>query len=831
MTGSAHNTVSGGIFFSATIQGRDIAVQLPPQVHPALEGIPARSQAFTGRDTDLDQLMALLDPAGPEAGSVRISAVAGLGGVGKTELALQAAHNALDRGWFPGGVLFVDLFGYDLQRKLESSVALEGMLRAAGIPGEHIPSELQDRSRLFSAVLAAYTKQGRDVLVVLDNASSSTQVRPLLPSGGRALITSRHVLADLNARLLELNVLVPNAAVDLLSKRLHLTRGNSDTRVIDEPESALAIARLCGGLPLALHIVAALLSVTPGRPLSAMATDLEDARTRLDELRYGYGDDELAVRVAFDLSYYHLDHKQARAFRLLTVNPGPNVSTSATAVITGLDGRSARRILMEIARASLISQDASSGERWRMHDLVRIYADECGQDHATQDGRNGVQTRLMDYYLTTTRAAVVHVKSIDVNRAARIFPDRNSALAWLDAEYPNLQAAAHLSEGSHPDVALGLPLALADYLSWRRRFNDWIALNELALQTARTLGDRRNEANVLNNLGNALRESSRFEEAINALHHAVQIFRQLGDQLYEARTLNNLGGALLGMRRFEEAIASHHQAIRFLQQVGDRHGQGQAFGNLGNALREVRRFDEAIIAYQNAARIHQETGDLHGKAHTLHNLASTLHTIGRSDEAIQAIREAVPIYLETGSQGDQGMAFNSLGIILRETGHPEEAITAHQNAIDIYRKIESRHSEAKSLGNLGNDLQAVGRFQDAITASRTAEQIFRELNDRYSQGLELINLGNALSRVRCFAEAISAQRTASKILQEMGDHHSEALALASLGISLAESGDLNSAITVHELAAHKFEQSGDKDRRDTVLKFVDQFRAFQQGSD
>ena len=275
--GESRNQISGGIFFSAVIQGRDITVNLPSQVQSALVGLPARSRVFTGRDTDLDTLMGLLDPAGKDAGVVQVSAVAGLGGVGKTELALQAAHTALSKGWFQGGVLFVDLFGYDPRRKIEPGTALEGMLRAAGIPGEHIPAELQDRSRLFSSVMAAYANQGRDVLVIIDNASSAAQARPLLPSQGRIVVTSRHTLADLNARILELDILDVGAAVELLASQLNLARGPADTRVADDPENAVSIARLCGRLPLALRIIAALLAANPDRPLSAMAIDLDDA--------------------------------------------------------------------------------------------------------------------------------------------------------------------------------------------------------------------------------------------------------------------------------------------------------------------------------------------------------------------------------------------------------------------------------------------------------------------------------------------------------------------------------------------------------------------------
>ncbi len=241
--GRTRNEISGGIFFSAVIQGRDITVVLPAELHPALAGSPAESRVFTGRDKDLGQLMEFLRPAAADDMTARVSVVSGLAGVGKTELVLQAARAALDRGWFPGGALFVDMFGYDPKHTVEAGTALKGLLRAAGIPGEHIPAETQDQSRLFSSVIAAYAREGRPVLVVVDNVSSAAQARPLLPSSGRVVITSRHMLANLDARLLELDALSPQAGADLLVGQLAVSRGN-DTRVAQEPDHALLIARL-----------------------------------------------------------------------------------------------------------------------------------------------------------------------------------------------------------------------------------------------------------------------------------------------------------------------------------------------------------------------------------------------------------------------------------------------------------------------------------------------------------------------------------------------------------------------------------------------------------
>ena len=197
------NEISDGIFFSTVIQGRNITIQLPQPAATALEGLPRASPVFTGRDQDMDRVLAQLDPGcGEQAADgpvpvVVVTAVGGLAGVGKTELAVQAARYAQARGWFPGGALFVDMFGYDPARRLEPSQALEGFLRALGVPGEHIPPETQDRSRLYTSILASYAQQGRRLLVIIDNVCGHDQVRPLLPTDGctGAIVTSRHTLA------------------------------------------------------------------------------------------------------------------------------------------------------------------------------------------------------------------------------------------------------------------------------------------------------------------------------------------------------------------------------------------------------------------------------------------------------------------------------------------------------------------------------------------------------------------------------------------------------------------------------------------------------------
>jgi tetratricopeptide (TPR) repeat protein len=784
-----HNQISGGIFFSAVIQGRNITVQLPAQVTAALSGLPAGSAAFRGRDAEVDILLGALapqssgnggegqEPEVPAAAGVMVTAVGGMAGVGKTELVVQAARTALGKGWFPGGVLFVDLFGYDPGRRLEPGQALAGFLGALGIPGEHIPPGDQDRARLYASVLAEYSAQDRRILVVLDNASSSGQVMPLVPAGHTsAIVTSRDTLGSLGARLLDLKVLTRADAVKLLHRALTAARP-SDTRVPGHPDDAARIADLCGGLPLALLIIAALLAEDPARPLAAMAADLAGAATRLEELRY----DDLTVRAAFGLSYQRLDAAAARLFRLLPANPGPDISTPAAAVLAGESQAVARRGLEALARANLIERGSSYG-RWRMHDLVRLFADEHGRAEGVRDDRAVALRRLLGHYLETAMAADAHLNPAVCDPAASVIGDREQALAWLDTEYPNLTAAAYAAADSdeHAAIARDLPLVLARFLEWRRLFNDWIALTTSAMHAARRLSDRHGESTALNNLGNALRGVRLFDEAIAALQDAVRMYRDAGDQHGEAMALNNLGIALTEVRRLDEAISALRDAARICRDTGDRNGEGRALNNLGNALRGVRQFEEAIAALQDAARIYRDTGDRDGEGLAHNGLGDALRQLSRFDEALAAHQHAMQIYRDAGDRHGEGRALNSLGITLRQLSRFDEAIAAHRHAAQIFGDAGDWHAEGIALNNLGIALTGVGQFDEAIATLRDVPQIYREAGDQHGQGAALNSLGNALREARQFEEAITTLQAAAQIYRDTGDQHGEGIALSNL---------------------------------------------------
>jgi hypothetical protein len=323
-----------------------------PAVPMALAQLPAATAAFTGRDDELALLARLLDPA-IAGGPVVVSAVAGLAGVGKTTLAVQAGHAARHQGWFGGGVLFIDLHGYD-EAPVEPPQALDALLWALGVPAERIPPTVEERAGLYRSMLAQISEP---VLVIADNASTEAQVKPLLPGAGphKVVVTSRHTLAGLGTRLVDIRVLDNAASVDLLDGALRAARPHDD-RILGKPQDAARLAGLCGGLPLALQIVAAQLKADPALSAAELAEELAVESMRLEQLAYddGSGSGAPSVAAAFELSHRKLDEVSARLFRLLPLNPNPEVSTEAAAVLADLHIRQVRRVLATLARAHLV---------------------------------------------------------------------------------------------------------------------------------------------------------------------------------------------------------------------------------------------------------------------------------------------------------------------------------------------------------------------------------------------------------------------------------------------------------------------------------------------
>jgi tetratricopeptide (TPR) repeat protein len=782
----------------------------------ALAGLPAAPSGFVGRSEYLAVLLEALDPRSPADRAVLVAAVGGLAGIGKTALVLQAAHQAVGAGWFAGAI-FLDLHGYDPVEKVDPSRAVAVLMRMLGTRDDQMPPTADEQYAAYRTLLAGLAGNGEPVLLVLDNASSAGQVDPLLPGRGghRVLITSRHALADLSARLIDLDALDTEQAAALVAAALRTARPD-DARASSGPDM-VRLAELCAGLPLALQIAAALLKASPRRSVASLVAELEDERTRLELLSAQDAGMSVGVRAAFELSYRQLSTEQARLFRLLAINPGPDTSTEAASALTGEPQPTVLGLLYGLERAHLVSAD-EEGKRWRMHDLIRIYAQ--GLLDTTPQGydREGARDRLLGFYLANAKAADHQLRSLAGREEPGRFTNKHAAIAWLGSHRLNLIGAIALATDSgQPESAAKLASYLGEYLQRSRHLDDWVATSRQAIQAIHEIGDPHRLAGASSNLGLALGEVRQFEEAIDAHRAAITMFLQLGDLHSEGIALHNLAIALREVRRFEEAFDAHHRALTIFTGVGDVHGEAVALNNLGLTLRDVRRFGDAITAHRRASEIYHSSGDLHGQAQALNNLGTTLQEVRRFGDAVDAHRQAAKLFAESGDAHGEGTAWGNLGLALREIGESEQAIDAHQHALTIYMNFGDRRSEGLTLSNLGLALEGTGRLDEMLDVHRRAIEIARKVGDRYGEAQALNNQGLALQEAGRFEDAVDAHRDAFAIYTDLGDHHGQGSATSNRGLALQEAGRFEEAADAHREAFAIYTDLGDLYYQATTL--------------
>ena len=521
------NVIRGAATTGVVVQAGVINLNGPlPQVTvPAQLRAPVRG--FTGREQELSDVLGFLDPATTAGATVCV--ITGLPGAGKTELALQAGQAASSRGWFPGGVIYVDMHGYD-DAALTAAHALDSALRALDVAAEDIPSEPEHRAVLYRSKMAAAAGA---VLVVADNAADPEQFEPLVPGGAqhRVLVTSRHTLARPGARLVEASALTETEATALLDAAVRLA-SPGDSRITSDLPSAVRVAQMCGCLPLALQIAAALLKRDPGKPTTELAAELAAEPSRLRLL----DDQHSAVLPVFDLSYRRLDSAAARLFRLLTVNPGRDVATRAVAVLADAPATDVRPILDGLADAHIIERLAVR-DRWRMHDLVRVYARQRAEEAAASDGRDDARDRLLGQYHEDADDAnnCLLADADGSDRKDGRFSDRPAALAWLESERLNLiAAAAEALAAGRPAIACDLAGYVTPFLTARMYLDDVLAVTETGLTAARDADEPSSEAALLVARGNALRLARRLAEAAEDCQQAAVISEEAGDQAIRA---------------------------------------------------------------------------------------------------------------------------------------------------------------------------------------------------------------------------------------------------------------------------------------------------------
>jgi len=764
----------------AHVLRQDLDGPKPAPKRPAQ--LPADVTGFRGRAAqlaELDSLVPRLVPGDEHAATdMRIAVVSGTAGVGKTAVAVHWAHRARDR--FPDGQLYLDLRGFGPGRPVEPGDALSGFLRALGVDGKEIPAEPDERAAKYRTVL-----EGLRMVLILDNAGSVQQIRPLLPGSSSCfvVVTSRDSLPGLvarhGARRLPLDLLSPAEAFDLLRTLL-------GTRVDVEPDAAEALAEYCAQLPLALRLVAELAVSRPRAKLRALVAELADERGRLDLLDGG-GDPLTAVRAVFSWSYRHLPADSARVFRLWGLHPGRDFTLDATAALAGTGLDEAARLTDTLVRAHLVGETVPG--RFQLHDLLRVYAGELVDEPEGQDAL----TRLFGFYLyAASRAMDVvsphesHLRPVITEPAEPGlevgWPGAANSQVWLETERHNLLAvAAHATRHGWPDLLRNLSGILWHYLDVGGYHEEALVLHTHASAIAHDSGDRASEVDPLTLLGLGHWRMGRSREALRYLEEALVIVRDTGNRGIESYVLCTLGLACRALGRFADAYSYGRQALSLARETGDRTSEVLVLVLLGVACRGLGRFGEALGHLDQAHPLASETGDRTNEGYVSTNRGDVLSAMGRHEEAAHFLEEGLDHFRATGTRASEGYALCMLGAVHRMLGQYDKALERLEQALVISRETGSRTNESVALMNLGDVHQELRNHDESGKYLEDALVIARECGDRGVETRVLNSFGGLALARGASSEAIAHYQAALLLAVETECLAEQALAHRGLG--------------------------------------------------
>jgi DNA-binding SARP family transcriptional activator/Tfp pilus assembly protein PilF len=662
------------------------------QPRPALNTLPRDVADFTGRTAEIERLTRAV--TGKAA--VVISAIDGMPGVGKTTLAVHLAH----RLEYPDGQLFIDLHAHTAGRApVEPADALDVLLRALGI--EDIPNDPDERAALWRAELSR-----RRLLVVLDNAASAEQVRPLLPGvpGSLVLVTSRARLVELEGTsTLTLDVLSEAEALALFATIVGDDRGADP--------AAREVVELCGRLPLAVRLAAGRLRSRPTWTTAHLATRLREGR--LSELD-----------AVFALSFGQLPESHQRLFGLLGLHHGTDFDVYQAAALGDLDLLECDGTLEDLVDVHLL--EPTTLGRYRMHDLLRQYA------QSTVDSPREPLTRLLDHFLETTNQAhrllapAGRKFEVDVTylpESRLVLRDYDQAVEWLETERQTLVAAVALAlNGGWHTHCYQLTRAMTYFTMVRGHIRDWSTIHEYALQAV--ADDPPALAITVKNYAMYFWQTGRYQEAIEYNERAIDLLHELGDLQGEAGALNNLALVYRTLERHAEAAGLLEQAIKVARQIGDRQLESQAMSNVSNNYRALGRYDEAMAACKGALALMREIGSRRDEADTQSALGMILFAMGRHDEALAALESALSAVRAVGDVTTETVVLNYLGEVCIAADRPAEALVWLREALELSERIDDRREAANAHRHLAEVVTDPG---EAARHEKEAEERFAAL--------------------------------------------------------------------------------------------------------
>ncbi|MFC8221791.1 BTAD domain-containing putative transcriptional regulator [Streptomyces sp. NPDC057362] len=673
-----------------------------PSVRPAQ--LPATVPDFTGRASFVRELSDVLSAASGGATTGRVmavSALAGIGGVGKTTLAVHVAHQA--RSAFPDGQLYVDLQGAGA-RPAEPETVLGSFLRALGTADSAIPDSLEERAALYRSVL-----DGRRVLVLLDNARDAAQVRPLLPGtdGCAALVTARVRMVDLaGAQLVDLDVMSPEEALALFTKIV------GEERVASERQAALDVVGACGFLPLAIRIAASRLAARRTWTVSVLAAKLADERRRLDELQAG----DQAVEATFELGYGQLEPAQARAFRLLGLADGPDISLAAAAAVLDLPVEDTEDLLESLVDTSLL-ESAAPG-RYRFHDLVRLYARACAErDEQPPSERAAALSRLLDFYLATAAGVyaierpgdrtVAHLEPTSYTGLS--FEDRGEALDWLFTEAQNLLACAQQQvSGSELRRAVDLLWATKDLAESGANARQYETAATTLRDAARATADIRAESRARTALSNVFLAAGQYSRADDEARIAIELATEAADATPIGWAATDRGIIALTQGRYEEAEELLTIARDGYRADDNRPGEASALCNLSRLHERMNRTHSAIALAQQGVDIFRQLGLTLRLANARYALGVALLRADQHAEGLRQMQDALVMFGNNRQRLWEGTAHFRIAQLHLVAKRPAAAAQHAEQALAI-GFIGGDLIRGSILNTLGQSLSALGQ--------------------------------------------------------------------------------------------------------------------------
>ena len=650
--------------------------------------LPIALPHFVGRIPE-QQRIGEVAQNGKAAGVIAIS---GMPGIGKTALAVHWAHQAAAS--FPDGQLFLNMHGFEADvAPMSAEESVRYLLLSMGVPAARIPADLDSRIGLYRSVVA-----DKALLLVLDNVRDAGQVRALLPgsAGSVVIVTSRTQLTGLSARegahLVSLDVLADAESLELLCQRI------GSSRVASEPDACALLVDLCGGLPLALAILAARAGSATALPLAAVAKQLTgaDVLSCLDT-----DEQSTSIWTALSWSYLNLTRGSQRMFRLIGIHPGPDITAPAAASLAGIDCRETDQQLRELVRASLLAEQLPG--RFALHDLVRQFASRQAERVDSDCDRRSALGRVLDHYLHTCRSAAFLMYPARDPIAlpppmAGVSPEpldtADQALIWLGAERRVLLRAVRAAAAAGFDSqAWQIPWTTSAFLDLQGHWEDWLASGQVAVDSAVRCGDRAAQARAARGLGGALARLGRYAEARVRLDAALRLYQDLADPAGQARCNSDLSWLSEIEGKYDEALAYAERAHREYESAGHALGSARVRSLICLYHGLAGHYGEAIMHGEAAVRLNRHLGNRHAEAESWESLGYARSGLGDHDAAVDCYRRALALYRSSGDKVNQAQALSRLGDCYAAAGNVGAAVTTWQLCADLATGIADGWAE------------------------------------------------------------------------------------------------------------------------------------------